>query len=309
MTGGTGLLGSLLIEKLLRSCPDIGNIYVLIRKKMNVSHQERVEEICSQPIFDNVKKNNPTVLRKLIAVNGDLEKPNLGMNVEDWDHLTKEVNCILHVGAVVKFSSPLSVAFKSNVVGTMEITSLAKKAKNLEAFVYVSSAYAHCYLNVVEEIFYKSMIASETLLLLMNEIGVEKFDQMSPIFLDKFPNTYTFSKYLTEDFLRRNAEELPLAILRPSIVCTTLNEPFPGWGNRFHTFSNFVAGFATGLVHVLISKPNCISDLVPADVVVNHIIAVTWKLGSTRNSMNNCTLIYNCGTSCENPLKMRKYPE
>ncbi|KAF5303709.1 hypothetical protein FQR65_LT00853 [Abscondita terminalis] len=309
MTGGTGLVGSLLIEKFFRSCPEVGNIYVLIREKKNVSHQERIEEICSQPIFDNIKKHNPTILRKLVAINGDLEKPNLGMNVEDWDHLIKEVNCILHVGAAVKFSSPLSLAFKSNVVGTMEITRLAKQAKNLEAFVYVSSTYAHCYIDVVEEIFYTSSITSETLFLLMNEVGVEKFDQMSSIFLDKFPNAYTYSKYLTEDFLRRNAEGLPLAILRPSIVCTTLNEPFPGWGNHFHSYSNFVTGFATGLVHVLMSKPNCILDIVPADVVVNHIIAVTWELGSTRNSMNNCTLIYNCGTSCENPLTMQRFEE
>jgi fatty acyl-CoA reductase len=45
VTGATGFVGKLLIEKLLRSCNDIGRIFVLLRPKRSKSINERLEEI------------------------------------------------------------------------------------------------------------------------------------------------------------------------------------------------------------------------------------------------------------------------
>ena len=45
ITGGTGFLGKVLLEKLLRSCPDIKKIYLLVRPKGDVGSKERVESI------------------------------------------------------------------------------------------------------------------------------------------------------------------------------------------------------------------------------------------------------------------------
>lgn len=44
ITGGTGFLGICLIEKLLRSIPDIKNIYLLLRPKKGKQIDERLEE-------------------------------------------------------------------------------------------------------------------------------------------------------------------------------------------------------------------------------------------------------------------------
>jgi len=41
VTGGTGFMGKILISKLLLSCPDIGNIFIIIRKKKDVEPQAR----------------------------------------------------------------------------------------------------------------------------------------------------------------------------------------------------------------------------------------------------------------------------
>lgn len=47
LTGATGFLGKVLLEKLLRSCPKVNSVYVLVRQKAGQTPQERVEEILS----------------------------------------------------------------------------------------------------------------------------------------------------------------------------------------------------------------------------------------------------------------------
>ncbi|GLV37410.1 uncharacterized protein CBL_10623 [Carabus blaptoides fortunei] len=45
ITGATGFMGKALIEKLLRSCPAIGTIYVLVRPKKGKELQERLQQL------------------------------------------------------------------------------------------------------------------------------------------------------------------------------------------------------------------------------------------------------------------------
>lgn len=52
ITGGTGFLGKLLVEKLLRSCTDIQTIYLLIRNKKGKDMHTRVDEMFDDPVSD-----------------------------------------------------------------------------------------------------------------------------------------------------------------------------------------------------------------------------------------------------------------
>uniref|UniRef100_A0A803SND5 Fatty acyl-CoA reductase n=1 Tax=Anolis carolinensis TaxID=28377 RepID=A0A803SND5_ANOCA len=45
LTGATGFMGKVLLEKLLRSCPKVKAVYVLVRNKAGKVPQERVEEM------------------------------------------------------------------------------------------------------------------------------------------------------------------------------------------------------------------------------------------------------------------------
>jgi thioester reductase-like protein len=51
VTGATGFMGKVLLEKLLRSCPDVGNIYVLIRPKKGKTPSDRVKDIVNLPVI------------------------------------------------------------------------------------------------------------------------------------------------------------------------------------------------------------------------------------------------------------------
>ncbi len=74
LTGGTGFLGVTLIEKLLRSCPHIKRIYMLVRNKRNVSSEKRYEtyfqnEVSIRFSFENLGCN------KGLEVQGVLKAP------------------------------------------------------------------------------------------------------------------------------------------------------------------------------------------------------------------------------------------
>lgn len=51
-TGSTGFLGKVFIEKTLRSCPDIRQIFLLIRPKKESDINKRLEEIISLPVSE-----------------------------------------------------------------------------------------------------------------------------------------------------------------------------------------------------------------------------------------------------------------
>lgn len=44
-----------------------------------------------------------------------------------------------------------------------------------------------------------------------------------------WPNTYVFTKAMGEMLLGEFKGNIPLVIIRPTIVTSTFREPFPGW--------------------------------------------------------------------------------
>jgi long-chain acyl-CoA synthetase len=55
-----------------------------------------------------------------------------------------------------------------------------------------------------------------------------------------WPNTYTFTKSLAESLIASRAADLPVAIVRPSIVETSTAEPFAGWNEGVNTSAPLV---------------------------------------------------------------------
>lgn len=50
VTGATGFMGKVLVEKLLRSCPDVENIYIIARSKEDLKATSRLQEIVNVPV-------------------------------------------------------------------------------------------------------------------------------------------------------------------------------------------------------------------------------------------------------------------
>ena len=50
ITGATGFLGKIVIEKLLRACPLVKKIYLLTRTRRGVKPQQRINDLLQSPV-------------------------------------------------------------------------------------------------------------------------------------------------------------------------------------------------------------------------------------------------------------------
>ena len=55
ITGGTGFVGSVVIEQLLRLVPDVGTIFVLVRPKAGADPSARLDALLAKPLFDSLR--------------------------------------------------------------------------------------------------------------------------------------------------------------------------------------------------------------------------------------------------------------
>lgn len=52
ITGATGFMGKVLVEKLLRCCPEVKTLYLLVRPKAGQSMQQRVSDMMTCKVGD-----------------------------------------------------------------------------------------------------------------------------------------------------------------------------------------------------------------------------------------------------------------
>ena len=97
-------MGKALIEKLLRSNPQISRIYVLLRSKRNKTIEERLKVLLEDAVFKRVRTEQPDCLAKIVAIEGDCCKLQLGISSENLQKL-KSVNIVYHSAASVRYRS------------------------------------------------------------------------------------------------------------------------------------------------------------------------------------------------------------
>lgn len=144
LTGATGFLGKIVLWKILTECPRVQRIYVLIRAKRGASPAERFErEVLSVFIFEELLRARPELKSRIVALDGDIAKPGLGLSAHDTAELEREVTLILHCAATTKFMEQLRLAIEMNVLGSKRVLDLAKRCVHLRAMVHVSTCYVN----------------------------------------------------------------------------------------------------------------------------------------------------------------------
>lgn len=113
-----------------------------------------------------------------------------------------------------------------------------------------------------------------------------------------WPDVYTFTKALTELALDELAGENPLTIVRPSIIESALERPYPGWIEGFRMAEPVILAFGRGALPEFPGIPEGALDLIPVDFVVNGILAAAARAPERR-------AIYHISSGARNPLRLR----
>lgn len=299
LTGASGFIGKVLIEKLLRSCPNVNKIFMLMRPKKSQDIDQRVEEICKCPVYDKLRKEQPNFHEKLVPIFGDITLPELGIKPEDLKFLCDNMNVVFHSAATIRFDEHLRVAVDMNVIAVRKMTVLCKQFKHLEVFIHISTAYANCDRPFIEEMVYNPPVDPQKLIDVLEWMDDDMITSITPKLIGNKPNTYTYTKHLAEHLLVKEGSDLPLAIVRPSIVGAAWKEPVPGWIDNYNGPSGLYVAAGKGILRSMKGDYRGVADIIPVDIPVNMIIAAAWYTAVTKPS--SC-LIYHSTTGSVNPF-------
>ncbi|KAK3917236.1 Putative fatty acyl-CoA reductase [Frankliniella fusca] len=309
LTGGSGFVGKALLEKLLRTCPGVRRVYVLLRPgRTGASPEERLRTMLTEPLFDGLRAaGHGDRLSRLVAVAGDCAAPGLSLAEDDRRRLQEEVQVFIHTAASVRFDDPLQRAVLLNTRGAREAADLASGMRSLEVMVHVSTTYCNTHEAVIEERVYP--MPPETRddwreIIRLAETLDEKALE-SRVSRGYQPNTYTFSKALAEQVMQDHSELFNVAVFRPAIVIGAHNEPMPGWTNNLNGPFALCVGITKGLVHTTLADRDAVIDMVPLEMVVNGIILAAregilrWSAGETAGLR-----VYNCSAAGRKTLSV-----
>ncbi|KAF7146275.1 hypothetical protein RHSIM_Rhsim04G0090500 [Rhododendron simsii] len=338
ITGGTGFLAKVLIEKIIRTVPDVGKIFLLIKAKSKEDAMERLKtEIINTELFCCLQQTygnayEAFMLSKLVPVLGNVCESNLGLEETSLDEIAKDVDIIVNSAANTTFDERYDVALDINTGGPSRLMSFAKKCEKLKLFLQMSTAYVNgqrqgrimekpfCigdsiarenlafetserplpFLRVEDELKLvldsKESLDGNAVAQKMKELGLERAN------IHGWQDTYVFTKAMGEMLIDSMRGEIPVVIIRPSVIESTYREPFPGWmeGNRM--MDPIVLYYGKGQLTGFLVDPNGVLDVVPADMVVNATLAAIAKHGSAGKPESN---VYQIASSVVNPLVFR----
>lgn len=132
VSGGSGYLGKVIVEKLLRTCHGVRRVYVLMRPKRGRSAAERVSQMLAEAdVFRVLRDTQPALLAKVHCLEGDMAEERLGLSAADQRLFRAEVNVVVHSAATVRFNEPMSVALNLNVLGTRRLLDLCAECADM----------------------------------------------------------------------------------------------------------------------------------------------------------------------------------
>lgn len=306
ITGSTGFLAKVVLEKLIRSVPTVGKLILLVRADRNGNDARKRfdREIATSSIFDKLRAEQPNFLdrffaEKLECVTGEVSEQRFGLSAEDFQDLAGRVDVIVNSAASVNFREALDEALSINALSIHNITALARMAH--APLIQVSTCYVngfnqgdmleqvvtpagtvatierhpHGYYDVAPmlellqqkiEAIKASTTDAKVRERLLTDLGIDEANHYG------WNDTYTLTKWMGEQFAMQGMHGQTLTIVRPSIIESTLQEPAPGWIEGVKVADAIIVAYARGKTTFFPAKPDEVIDIVPADLVANSIL-------------------------------------
>jgi long-chain acyl-CoA synthetase len=128
----------------------------------------------------------------------------------------------------------------------------------------------------------------------ITEVGMARARELG------WPNTYTFTKSLAESLIATRGAGLPVAIVRPAIVETSIAKPFLGWNEGINTSASLSYLLGTYFRQLPTNERKRL-DIVPVDSVCQGMTLIAAAVMERRHDA-----MYQLATSVSNPCDMRR---
>src|SRR5256714_7574545 len=335
VTGSTGFLGKSLVEKCLRSIPDVARINLAIRSSARRPAAERLErEVLSSPAFRRLKEElGEEGFTKLVRVKRgvveiDLGRDGLGLTDAGREQL-RSCDVVIHSAAAVEFDNPADLSAQTILLGAARLVEALRSSGARPHLVHISTAYVGGMLRgVVREeppldpglnwrheaevmSSLRGPVEEESRRPeLLKKLGREARSRMGPAgtpavaraterlrerwvkdrLVERgrvhansmgFSDIYSFTKAMAEHAVVELHGDIPLSIVRPSIIESALAVPVVGWLEGFRMAEPLILAFGRNILRDFSGLPDSLLAIIPADLVVNTALAVAPKPPST----------------------------
>ncbi|KZV23403.1 fatty acyl-CoA reductase 2-like [Dorcoceras hygrometricum] len=257
------------------------------------------------------------------------------MDNDSVNTVMKEVHVIIESAACTNLNDRYDLLIDSNAIAPQRLMRFGKSCKNLKLFAHISTAYVSGKREglVLEEPLtmgenmrkvedengpcpFPRLDLSDELLLLMRSGAFSQDQNIDVKYLKKLAleraesygwnDPYQMTKAMGEMVIHEIRGEVPTVIIRPSIIESCYQDPFPGWiqGNR--VADPLILSFGKGQFPAYMGDPQVTVDMIPVDLVVNTTIAAIAKHGISEKPELN---VYHAASGDRNPLKLDDFFE
>lgn len=128
----------------------------------------------------------------------------------------------------------------------------------------------------------------------LTEAGTRRANELG------WANTYTLTKGLAESLIATRGAGLPIAIVRPAIVESSVGKPFREWNEGINTSASLSYLLGTYFRQLPTNERKCL-DIIPVDLVTRGMTLVAAALVERKHEP-----LYHLATSVTNPCNMRR---
>ena len=360
LVGFTGFIGKVWLVNTLLELPEVGRIYLLIRRQKSNPAVKRFERVVEEspvfdPLFDRYGTSLGEFLRdKVEVVEGDVSQEGLGLAPDVALRLHQRLDLIINSSGLTDFNPDLRDALATNVDAPVNVVDFVRQSDHC-GLVHLSTCYVagardgrvseklrpnytpaavanfdaekelrdlHDFVKQAEEKAESPEVTDE---LRREAVGKEHAAKdLHGAALDNqvrkgrirwlrnylteagarragalgWPNTYTLTKSLAESLIGKRGAGLPIAIVRPAIVETSVEKPFIGWNEGINTSASLSYLLGTNF-RQLPSNERKRLDIIPVDSVCRGLTLIAAAVIERRHDA-----VYQLATSVTNPCDM-----
>ena len=272
LTGATGFVGKVVLTELIRRREELNldEIFVSIRDKRGKTAQQRFADViedspATEPLDEGWQK-------MCTVVAGDLALPSCGMEPDDVRRVTENTTHIIHCAASVDFDLPVADAARPNIDAALNVLKLAGSCVNLEAMVSVSTAYVTPFEDEAIPVEERPVSMPRSAEHYYRSIKSGERSEAEMLEESGHPNTYTFTKCVSEHLLMERCGDVPLRIVRPSVIAACRRRPHPGWIDSMAAYTGYLSFVGLGHIQAFQFTPDNRLDVIACDDVCDRII-------------------------------------